>query len=265
MIDAFDFTQQPRPPVLLNASGSAYPPAAQTQVYPAGTLHTINSAYGTYALAPETIASIYGSNLAAGVQQAQSQNLPATLLGVSVTLKDSTGSVFPASLFYVSTDQVNFLVPKGAANGPGTLTLTNGAATFTGTALLSAVAPGLYITNQTGQGPAAAQVVNPQGIYTNTSQCSATGCTLVPIDLSGPSPLYLVLYGTGIRGAAQANVSVKVGNVDAPVIYAGPQGYYPGLDQVNTQLPSALKGRGQLVVTITANGQATNMGQLLFK
>jgi uncharacterized protein (TIGR03437 family) len=75
---------------------------------------------------------------------------------------------------------------------------------------------------------------------------------------------YLVLYGTGIRGAAQA-VSVKIGNVNAPVMYAGAQGTYAGLDQVNVSLPSTLKGRGQLVVTVTVNGQATNMTQVLFQ
>jgi uncharacterized protein (TIGR03437 family) len=74
-----------------------------------------------------------------------------------------------------------------------------------------------------------------------------------------------VLYGTGIRGALQDNVSVKIGNITAPLYYAGPQGFYPGLDQVNAALPSALRGRGQLVVTVTVNGQATNMAQLAFK
>ena len=65
--------------------------------------------------------------------------------------------------------------------------------------------------------------------------------------------------------AALANVSVKIGNIDAPVAYAGAQGFFPGLDQVNVALPATLKGRGQLVVTVTVNGQASNMGQLLFQ
>jgi len=85
----------------------------------------------------------------------------------------------------------------------------------------------------------------------------------VPIDVT-MSP-YLVLYGTGIRGTAPTNESVQIGNVAAPVLYAGPQGAYPGLDQVNALLPSSLQGRGQLVVTVTVNGQATNMGELVFQ
>jgi uncharacterized protein (TIGR03437 family) len=263
MTDAFDFTQQLRPPVLMNAKGSPYPPAPQNLVHAAGTLVAANSAYGTYALAPETIASIYGSNLAAAPQQAQSQPLPTTLGGVTVTLKDANGGVFPAPLFYVSPNQVNWLIPKGAASGVATVTLANGSATFTGTATVASTAPGLYTANSTGQGPAVAQATNGQ-TYSNTFRCSSTGdCTLVPIDVT--SQPYLILYGTGIRGAAQANVSVRIGNIDAPVAFAGAQGAYAGLDQVNVSLPATLKGRGQLVVTVTANGQATNMGQLLFQ
>jgi phospholipase C len=268
MADAFDFTQQPRSPVLMNAGGSPYPPASQNLVHASGTVVAVNSAYGTYALAPETIASLYGSNLAAAPLQAQSLPLPTNLGGVTVTLKDAAGGLFPVPLFYVSPNQVNWLVPRGVATGVATVTVVNananagGGATFTGTAMIAPTAPGLYTANLSGQGPAAAQVTNGQA-YSNTAQCSSAGnCTLVPIDLA--SRPYLILYATGIRGAAQASVSVRIGNIDAGVTYAGPQGTYAGLDQVNVTLPTGLKGRGQLVVTVTVNGQATNMAQLLF-
>jgi uncharacterized protein (TIGR03437 family) len=144
-----------------------------------------------------------------------------------------------------------------------TITLANGGATSTGTATITATAPGLYTATQTGQGPAAAQTTDGK-VYTTTAQCAAAGnCTLLPINVT--TQPYLILYGTGIRGAAQANVSVKIGNIDAPVTYAGAQGAYAGLDQVNVTLPATLKGRGQQVVTVTVNGQATNMAQLLFQ
>jgi uncharacterized protein (TIGR03437 family) len=263
MTDAFDFTQQPRPPLMLNPTGSAYPPAAQSVTHTAATVTVTNSAYGTYALAPGAIASIYGSNLAASLVQAPSLPLPVTLGGVTVTLKDASGTSFQAPLFYVSPSQVNILIPSGAASGVASVTVASGGATSTGTAILAAASPALYTGTLTGQGPAAAQVTNGQ-TYANTFQCASAGnCTLVPIDVV--SQPYLLLYGTGIRGAALANVSVRIGNIDAPVSYAGAQGFYPGLDQVNVALPAALQGRGQLVVTVTANGQASNMAQLFFK
>ena len=264
MSDAFDFTQQPRAPMVLNAAGSPYPPALQSLAHPAGALLATNSAYGTYALAPEAIASLYGSNLAAGLQQAQTQPLPTSLGGVTVTLTDANGGVFPVGLVYVSQNQVNCQIPKGAASGVATITLANGSGTLTGTALIGATAPGLYTASGSGQGPAAAQVVNAQGTYSLTFQCSPAGtCTPVPINVSATP--YLVLYGTGIRGASQTSVDVKIGNVDAPVMYAGAQGTFAGLDQVNVSLPATLQGRGQLVVTVTVNGQATNMGQVTFQ
>jgi uncharacterized protein (TIGR03437 family) len=113
-------------------------------------------------------------------------------------------------------------------------------------------------------GVVAAQVANAQGVYTNTFQCTGPGnCTAVPIDVTATPNL--ILYGTGIRGAAQSAVAVRIGNVTAPLAYAGAQGTYAGLDQVNVTLPAALKGRGMQVVTVTANGQAANMGRLMFQ
>ena len=263
MSDALDFTQQPRSPILMNVNGTPYPPTAQTLVHNSGTLVATNSAYGTYALAPATIASIYGSNLASSTQQAQALPLPVTLGGVAVSVTDASGGVFPASLFYVSPNQVNWLVPSGVASGVATITLTSGTGTSTGTAIVGSTAPGLYTANLTGQGPSAAQATDGQ-TYTNTFQCASAGnCTLVPIDVT--TQPNLILYGTGIRGTGQSNVSVKIGNIAASVIFAGAQGAYSGLDQVNVTLPASLKGRGQLVVTITASGKATNMGQLLFQ
>jgi uncharacterized protein (TIGR03437 family) len=263
MIDAFDFTQQPRAPVLLNPSGTPYPPAPQTLVQQPGTVVVTNSAYGTYAVAPAAIASIYGSNLAAGPLGATSQPLPLSLGGVSATLQDASGATFPIPLLYVSPNQVNAIIPSGAAIGTGTVTLTSGSSAFTGTVMINTVAPGLFTATQNGQGPAATQAVNNQG-YISTSQCTApTTCTLVPIDVT--TYPYLTLYGTGIRGAAQSSVSVKIGNVNAPVTFVGAQGQYAGLDQVNVSLPASLQGRGQLVITITANGQTTNMGEVAFQ
>jgi phospholipase C len=266
MYDAFDFTQQPRPPVVL-ATPAAYPPAPQTQVHPAGSLLTTNSAYGTYALAPESLASIYGAGLAATTQSAVSLPLPMSLGGVTVSVQDSTGAVRPAPLLAVSPAQVNYEIPAGTASGIATVTLSNASATITGTAVIGATAPGLYTANATGQGAAAAQVVTGQ-TYVPTFGCDANGrnCTPAAINLSGPILPYLVLYGTGIRHRSSlANVSVAIGNVNAPVTYAGAQGTYAGLDQINVTLPVTLKGRGQLVVTVTVDGQASNMAQLAFQ
>jgi len=41
-------------------------------------------------------------------------------------------------------------------------------------------------------------------------------------------------------------------------VYAGAQGVYPGLDQVNVLLPATLKGKGTVNVTVTVDGSVSN-------
>jgi uncharacterized protein (TIGR03437 family) len=51
---------------------------------------------------------------------------------------------------------------------------------------------------------------------------------------------------------------VKIGSQSVGAIYAGPQGQFPGLDQVNVGLPLALRGAGVVDVTVTADGVTSN-------
>ena len=273
MIDAFDFTLQPRSPVLLQVTGSQYPPTPQN-LSPASPNSVVvqGAAYGTYALAAGSIASLYGSNLASGIASAASTNLPTQLGGVTVAVTDAMGAARPAPLFYVSPTQINFEVPPGTANGTATVAVNNSpGGAFTGTALIYTTAPELFTAPQTGQGPAAAQVetIGANGTtYRNTAQCTNTGCSLVPIDLKAapPGQTYLILYGTGIRNAGSPlQVSVNIGGVNLPVTFIGAQGQYPGLDQVNVALPAALEGRGQVVAALAVNGQRANIAELAFQ
>jgi uncharacterized protein (TIGR03437 family) len=91
-------------------------------------------------------------------------------------------------------------------------------------------------------------------------QCSGASCTAAPIDLGATGDaVFVTLFGTGLRkNSGIANVTAAVGGVDAPVAFAGPQGEFAGLDQVNAQIPPAVRGRGDVPVVITVDGQATN-------
>jgi uncharacterized protein (TIGR03437 family) len=52
--------------------------------------------------------------------------------------------------------------------------------------------------------------------------------------------------------------SATIGNENATNLYAGAQSQYPGLDQINVQIPPDLKGRGRLSVVVTVNGRISN-------
>jgi len=81
----------------------------------------------------------------------------------------------------------------------------------------------------------------------------------VPINLSpSTDQFYLILYGTGIRGAG-SDVTVAIRGINAPVAYVGPQGTIPGLDQVNVLLPPQLAGSGTVSIVLTAALKAANV------
>jgi uncharacterized protein (TIGR03437 family) len=90
-------------------------------------------------------------------------------------------------------------------------------------------------------------------------QCTASGCTAVPIDLGVDTPTFLSLFGTGIRNRSSlANVSVTVGTTAVSALYAGPAPNFTGLDQVNIPLPLSLQGSGWTSVVIMVDGQLSN-------
>ena len=83
----------------------------------------------------------------------------------------------------------------------------------------------------------------------------------VPIDFGAATDkLFLVLYGTGIRGRAMSSpVTATMGGVSAEVLFAGMQGGLVGLDQVNLRLPRTLAGRGVVNVELSVDGKAANV------
>ena len=96
----------------------------------------------------------------------------------------------------------------------------------------------------------------PENFY----QVDGSGAVVpVPIDL-GPATdqVFLILYGTGFRAAGTANTSMTIGGQNAQVSFAGPQGAFAGLDQVNVLLPRSLAGSGAVNIVLTASGQTAN-------
>ncbi len=78
-----------------------------------------------------------------------------------------------------------------------------------------------------------------------------------PVDLgSSTDTVALQFYASGISGAS--SVRAQVAGQDVPVLYAGPSGRFPGLDQVSVQLPRSLAGSGDVGVVVIANGQSSN-------
>ncbi len=126
------------------------------------------------------------------------------------------------------------------------------------------VAPALFSMSSTGTGVAAALAVAVQASNPELQspvpvfQCGSGGCVSVPLALSTDRPVYLSLYGTGIRNRSSlGNVSVSIAGVNVPALYAGPASGFAGLDQVNVALPLSLQGAGESDVFIRVDGPGT--------
>ncbi len=219
------------------------------------------------ALAAEAIVGAFGQGMASGTAKAETLPLPTTLAGAVVLVKDSAGVERPAPLFYVSPGQINYEIPEGTAPGAATISVTSaGQVTATGATLIDSVAPGIFTANADGAGAPAGNAISvaPDGTQTvlAVAQCGTSpgSCLPVPIDL-GPAGMqvYLVLYGTGIRGrSSPGNVTATIGGASAAVAYAGPQGTLVGLDQLNILIPPALAGRGEVDVALAVDGKTAN-------
>jgi uncharacterized protein (TIGR03437 family) len=233
---------------------------------PPGSLSNISAAsYSGSTVAPESDVAGFGTGLAPQVLSATASPLPVVLAGSSVSIQDSARVLRLAPLFFVSPQQINYEIPPGTASGNATVTVATGSgATAIGTLQIANVAPGLFSANGNGAGVAAATAirVNADGSQSPVTvfQCgaSANSCAPVPIDLSS-GPIFLTLYGTGIRNrSALAGVVCTLGGANAMVQFAGAQGAFVGLDQVNVQIPASLAGGGQLTIALTVDGQAAN-------
>lgn len=229
------------------------------------TLQSLSAASYTPPTAPESIAAGFGAGLATQVTPTTAATLPFALGGTSLSIRDAAGVLRLGQLFFTAPGQINFVVPAGATPGTATIDVaTATGATATGSLRIDAVAPGIFSANGDGAGvPAATGIrVTPAGAQVPVAvfQCGATAGSCVPaaIDL-GSGDVYLTLYGTGIRRrTALSAVRCTIGGADANVLFAGAQGEYPGLDQVNLQVPASLLGRGTVSLVLTVDGTASN-------
>ena len=200
--------------------------------------------------APQGIVDAYTAGLAAQFVAAPSPTLPSELGGVTAAVKDSAGVLRLAPLYFVSPGELAFVLNPGTAIGSASVTVTPASgATSAETIQVAPVAPGIASTNPNGAGVAIATAVRlaADGVTetpVNVFQCSGAACTATPIDVS-TGTVYVSFYGTGFRGVSSlANANCTIGGVPATVLFAGAQGQFSGLDQLNVQLPGLFEGPG---------------------
>ncbi|HEX5228571.1 MAG TPA: IPT/TIG domain-containing protein [Bryobacteraceae bacterium] len=150
----------------------------------------------------------------------------------------------PAKLFYTSTTQLNALAPDPlAVNSTAKISIVVGGATVAGTSVpVAAAAPGIFTTGATGQ----AAALNQDGSVNSATNPAARG-SIVSI------------FATG-WGSNDDPASMSIAGYDAPVLYSGPAPGFPGLTQINAQIPEGFLPPGIQAVILTVDGISSQAG-----
>jgi len=208
-------------------------------------------------IAPGSIASAYGTFGTVTTTALTSLSpMPRALAGVRLTI----GGV-DAPLYFVSANQINFVVPvaTSTATGSAAVEVFNGAtAVARGTVNVFDVWPALATAGTAATRPAIAQNQD-FGINSATArakrgeviQLYATGCGVTePRVADGTPPTAL--------SRAVANVRVTISVVEVAAQFAGAHPQFPGICQINAVIPTDTFIAGQVPVIVTVNGIASN-------
>ena len=216
-------------------------------------VNTVSAASYGFNVAPDTLVSAFGTGLGRGIYNATSVPLPKSLGGTSVTVNN-----IAADLLYVSSTQINYVLPSSLGLGTATVEVkTNNVVVGKGIATIDNVAPGLFTITADGRGI-------PAGYSTfdgvNVKVLFNPDGTSRPVEAgTAQRPDYLVLFGTGFRKRASlSNVQVRINGIVSQVDYAGLQGGYVGLDQLNIVIPTGAGGSGEVDLILTVDGKQAN-------
>jgi uncharacterized protein (TIGR03437 family) len=211
----------------------------------------VNAASGVPKVAPGSLATIFGSNLAPSNAFGNSP-LTTTLGGTSVTIGGHA-----APLLYVSATQINCQVPFEVPTGAADVIVTNaGQTSNTVSVTVGDYAVGVFTYARTSS------AVDPVVTHANYQ-------LVTPANPALPNEA-LIVYATGIgkltdrpsTGAATPSSplatawdepAVTVGGSPAQVLFAGLAPSFVGLAQFNIQLPESLPA-GNLPILIESPG-----------
>jgi uncharacterized protein (TIGR03437 family) len=219
--------------------------------------------------------SIFGTGLGPdpGVQQPFDQfPLPPSLGGVTVQIVipgSSPAQTYPTYLIFVSSTQINGIIPSNVPLGPAQVIVTyNGTSSLPANIQVSATRFGVFYQAVGGNNVAVAQ--NPIGNYPLNSPTSPAQ----PADPSKPGTGIVLVWGTGLGAVAGGDnvppgtnagnmlpnlpVTVTVGGLPAQAIYAGRQSQSAGADNIYFLLPSGVPFGCNVPVAITAGGIQAN-------
>lgn len=208
-------------------------------------------------LAPGQLVSIFGTNLASQLQSTDTVPLSTSLAdNVTVTFNGVT-----AGLDFVSPNQINAQLPwnvlsNGATTGTAAVVVTrNGTASAQAMINIAATAPGIF-TIPPGGGWAVAvnnsdsSVAAPAGAINGLTTHPAKAGDVLIVYATGLGAVDTAVANGGIPDAGKiVNTTVMptalIGGVPAQVLFSGLAPQFPGVNQLNIQVPAGVPSGSQ--------------------
>lgn len=213
---------------------------------------TVSAASYLSPAAPESIISIFGTNLATATATAvldPDGSLPLDLAGTRLEI-----NARPAGLIFVSPTQINAVVPGGAELGIADVVARSGSGMISrGIVELQRAAPGLFAVDSSGRGP---------GAILNGVTFAKEPFQVETIEIAGDDQrTRLAVFATGLRLAesAEALITDDLGRTfRLEVEYAARAPGFVGLDQVNLVLPAELDGAKTCTLAVISGERVSN-------
>ncbi len=191
----------------------------------------------------ETLAVVNAASLVAG------GIAPGEIITVFGTGFDATKTQLlfngqASTLFYTSATQINALAPASlTVNSTAMISVVIDGSTLDSSSIpVVTAAPGLFSIGTTGQ----AAATNQDGSLNSASNPAARGSVVS-------------FYATG-QGSGAPNVTLNIAGYNAPLLYSGPAPGFPGLMQINAQIPGGFLPPGIQPVLVSVGAASSQPG-----
>ena len=204
---------------------------------PGGVVNAASMAPPPAPVAPGSLISISGYNLASATASSSDSPPPLALAGTSVQVNGNS-----IGLVSVSANQIAAQLPFDLAPGTATLVVTSGGTSSRQTIIdVAGAAPGIFTVAGTNH----AMAFNPDGSANSPDNPASAGDTIV-----------VLLTGEGAANPP-APASATIGGVAAEIVCLGPEGGTAGVGRAVLQIPAGVNPGDQELV-ITVGGQVSN-------
>lgn len=242
-------------------TGAVINPGGAPTISASGGVASAGAFGGSPTISSGSWIEIYGSNLSTTTRSWADADFrgplaPTELDGVRVSINNR-----PAFVAFISPGQINAQVPDGIAAGPASITVTNANGTSAAVSVSAAaaspgiLAPSSFLINSVQY----AAALHQDGAFVGAPGLIA-GANFRPARAGDVITLYGVGFGSTNPAvssgqvvsvlASLPNVTLRMGNADASIQFAGLAPNVIGLYQFNVVVPSGLQGIVPLSFTI---------------